>query len=112
MDSKFLKDIVRETAEDLREEAETNASLKPITQNDVERVLRKAFDNIIGHLANGNKVYLINFLNFEPRDYKAKEVKNPQTGELMVIEPYRAVLCKPTNSAKERLKQGLLKKAN
>jgi nucleoid DNA-binding protein len=108
-DSKFLKDIIRETTEDLREEARQNESLKEVSQNDVERVLRRGFDNIVEHLSHGDKVYLINFFNFEAKDYKEKHVKNPQTQEPMTIDPYRSVLCKPTNSAKDRLKEGMLK---
>ncbi|ALA07205.1 putative DNA-binding protein HBsu [Brevibacillus phage SecTim467] len=109
MNKKFLKDIVRETTEALKEEACQNSALNEIHLNDVERVMRKGLDSILDNLVKGNKVYLINNFNFEPRDYKAKHVKNPQSGEPMTIEPYRAVTIKPSNSAKERLKEGLIK---
>lgn len=77
-------------------------------QDDVENILRTAFDIIGNQVAiEGNKVYLIDFLNFEPKDYKAKNVKNPQTGEPMTIDPYRTILTKPTKAMKRKLKQGL-----
>ncbi|PZT52659.1 HU family DNA-binding protein [Paenibacillus silvae] len=46
----------------------------------------------------------MNPFNLEPKDYDAKHVKNPQTGEPMIIEPYRAILIKPSEFAKKRLK--------
>lgn len=77
------------------------------TQADVENILRIAFNKIGDELAKGNKVYLIDFMNFEPRDYAAKNVKNPQTGEPMVINPYRTVLAKPTKALKRKLKEAI-----
>lgn len=106
MANKFLKDIIKETFDHLKEEAKQNESLKEIHINDVERVLRNGLDNILESLVQGNKVYLINSFNLEPKDYNEKHVKNPQTGEPMTIEPYRAILIKPSESAKERLKEG------
>mgnify|MGYP001286513979 CR=1 FL=1 len=93
----FLTNLKREVAEEVG-----------ITQNDVENTLRVAFDKIGDQLVQGNKVYLIDFFNLEPKDYKAKQVKNPQTGEPMVIEPYRTVLCKPTKAMKRKLKNAVL----
>ncbi|KZR57924.1 HU family DNA-binding protein [Pseudobacillus badius] len=91
----FLKDLKRDVAEKAG-----------YTQNDVENILRTAFDIIGDQVAiEGNKVYLIDFLNFEPKDYKAKNVKHPQTGEPMVIAPYRTILCSPTKAMKRKLKK-------
>lgn len=93
----FLKDLKRDVAK------ETN-----YRQADVENILRVAFDKIGDRLAEmeeGEKVYLIDFLNLEPRDYGAKNVKNPQTGEPMVIEPYRTVICQPTKAMKRKLRK-------
>lgn len=107
-ESKFLKDIVQETWENLKEEARLNESLQEVSANDVERVMRRGLDNILENLARGNKVYLIHSFNLEPKDYGEKHVKNPQTQEPMTIAPYRAILIKPSESAKERLKKGKL----
>ena len=104
MANKHLKDIIRETTEVLKEESHQHGALHEIHPNDVERVLRRGLDTILENLVQGNRIYLINSFNLDPKDYDAKYVKNPQTGELMVIEPYRAILIKPSESAKKRLK--------
>ncbi|WP_434750835.1 HU family DNA-binding protein [Paenibacillus amylolyticus] len=106
MANKHLKDIIRETTEVLKDESHQNEALHEIHPNDVERVLRRGLDTILENLVQGNKIYLINSFNLEPKDYDAKHVKNPQTGEPMIIEPYRAILIKPSDSAKKRLKIG------
>ena len=91
----FLKDLKRDVANRLGHK-----------QDDVENVLRTAFSIIGDQVAiEGNTVYLIDFLNLEPKDYKAKNVLHPQTGEPMVIEPYRTILSKPTKAMKRKLKR-------
>lgn len=90
----FLKDLVKDTADRL-----------DYRRADVENILRSAFDIVGDKVAiDGDKVYLIDFLNFEPKDYKAKNVKNPQTREPMTIDPYRTILCSPTKAMKRKLK--------
>jgi|SRR6185312_7055026 len=90
----FLKDLKKDVADELG-----------YRQADVENILRTAFAKIGDEVAvKGNKVYLIDFINLEPKDYKAKNVKNPQTGEPMVIQPYRTILCQPTKDMKRKLK--------
>lgn len=75
------------------------------TQESVENILRTAFDIIGDKVAiDGDTVYLINFFNFEPKDYKEKQARNPQTGEPMVIKPYRTILCRPSKAVKRKLK--------
>lgn len=100
MEEYFLKDLVRDTANAL-------GYRKP----DVENILRTAFDKVGDKVAlDGAKVYLIDFLNFEPKDYGAKNVKHPQTGKPMVIQPYRTVLCSPTKAMKRKLKSANINK--
>lgn len=95
MEEYFLKNLVKDTAEKINHR-----------QVDVENTLRTAFDIIGDKVAiDGSKVYLIDFLNFEPKDYKAKNVKHPQTGVPMVIQPYRTILCSPTKAMKRKLKR-------
>lgn len=90
----FLKDLKKDVADKLG-----------YTQDSVENILRTAFDIVGDKVAiNGDKVYLIDFFNFEPKDYAEKKAKNPQTGEPMIIDPYRTVLCKPTKAMKRKLK--------
>ena len=76
-------------------------------KNDIENILRMAFNKLGDKVAKGFKLYIINFFNFFPKDYKEKNVKHPQTNEPMVIEPYRTVTTKPTKAMKRKLKEGL-----
>ncbi|MGG1263877.1 HU family DNA-binding protein [Brevibacillus laterosporus] len=101
--AKFLKDIVKDVTAD-KEIKSFN-----LTQNEVEAVLRKALTRMGDVLADGEKLYLIGFINFEPKDYRAKNSKHPQTQEPIVIEPYRGILSKPSDSLKEKLEAGRLR---
>jgi nucleoid DNA-binding protein len=93
----FLKDLKRDVANALG-----------YTQADVENILRTAFDIIGDKVAiEGKKVYLIDFVNLEPKDYGEKRVKNPQTEEPMIIPPYRTIICQPTKEMKRKLKKGI-----
>lgn len=76
------------------------------SQETVEAILRLAFDKISDVLAiEGRPVYLIDFLNFTPKDFAAKESKNPQSGKAMTIDPYRVVYSKPSKKFKAKLDQ-------
>lgn len=108
-EEKHLSDIKAATYEALNRQMGQYPSLNHIEEDDVERVLRLGFDSIIEELCKGNKVYLINSLNFEPKDYNDKNTRNPQTGEPMVIPGYRVVNVKPSSAAKRRLKEGRIK---
>lgn len=92
----FLSDLRREVAKATK-----------MTQKEVELVLRTAFEKIGDQLAKGNKVYLIDFFNLEPHDYKPRQIKNPRTGEPLTIGPYRAVKCKPTRAMKKKLQEAV-----
>lgn len=95
--SKFLTDIVSAV------HADSDISIK---KGDIEAVLRKAFDYMGNVLAENEKLYLIGFVNLEPKDYKLKNSKHPQTGEPMIIYPYRTVLVSPSEALKLKLKEG------
>ncbi|QNR70393.1 HU family DNA-binding protein (plasmid) [Paenibacillus peoriae] len=97
MAKKHLTDIVNSV------HADVDISLR---KSDIEAVLRKAFDYMGDVLAANEKLYLIGFMNLEPKDYGAKQSKNPQTGEPMVIPPYRTVLGSPSEALKVKLKNG------
>jgi len=97
MANKFLKDI----RDMVHEDPDVN-----LTKAEVELVLRKGLEKMGDVLANGDKLYLIGFMNFEPKDYTAKKSKHPQTGEDMIIPAYRGVLSKPSDPLKEKLATG------
>jgi nucleoid DNA-binding protein len=97
MANKFLTDIVNMVYADPD---------VPLTKEKIELVLRKGLEKMGDVLANGDKLYLIGFMNFEPKDYKAKKSKHPQTGEDMIIPAYRGVLSKPSDPLKAKLAEG------
>jgi nucleoid DNA-binding protein len=77
-----------------------------LNKAEIEMVLRKGLALMGDHLANMDKLYLIGFMNFEPKDYKAKNSKHPQNGEDMVIPAYRGVSSKPSEGLKAKLEAG------
>jgi len=55
------------------------------TKRVIEEVLTTTLDVIIDAVANGEKVTLVGFGSFEPRERKPREGRNPKTGEKMEI---------------------------
>ena len=70
-----------------RAEFVTEASERAeLSKKDTERAL-KAFTDVIGaELKKSGKVQLVGFGTFEVSERTAREGRNPQTGEKMVIE--------------------------
>lgn len=97
MADKFLRDVIDVIADD------PDVTLK---KGEIELVLRKSLEVQGNFLANGDKLYLIGFMNFEPKDYNSKKSKHPQTGEDMVIPAYRGVKAKPSDPLKHKLEEG------
>ncbi|WP_008313254.1 HU family DNA-binding protein [Leptolyngbya sp. PCC 6406] len=56
-----------------------------VTKKQADAVLTAAIDAIIETVAEGEKVTLVGFGSFEPRQRKEREGRNPKTGETMVI---------------------------
>lgn len=109
--AKFLKDIVddvvsRGVTKSFYDRKERKTIQDNLTAEEVENVLRNALDIMGNYLADGEKLYLIGFMNFEPKDYKAKKSKHPQTQEDMIIPAYRGVLAKPSDPLKVKLAAG------
>lgn len=100
MADKFLRDIVDDVYND---KDVSNAHIK---KGEIELILRKSFGIMGDYLADYNKLYCIGFMNFEPKDYKEKNSKHPQTQVDMVIPAYRGVLSKPSNPLAKKLKEG------
>lgn len=97
MANKFLRDIINMV------HADPDVKL---TKAEIETVLRKGLDKMGDVLADGDKLYLIGFMNFEPKDYAPKKSKHPQTGEDTIIPAYRGVLSKPSDPLKAKLAEG------
>ncbi len=71
MNKAELIDVVAEKAE--------------VSKKDADAVVTAAIESIMESVAKGDKVSLIGFGSFEPRDRKARDGRNPQTGETIKI---------------------------
>ena len=56
-----------------------------VTKKQADAVLSAALETIIDAVSGGDKVTLVGFGSFEPRPRKAREGRNPKTGEAMTI---------------------------
>lgn len=56
-----------------------------VTKKQADSVLSAAIDAIMETVSSGDKVTLVGFGSFEPRERKEREGRNPKTGETMVI---------------------------
>jgi DNA-binding protein HU-beta len=56
-----------------------------VTKKQADVILSAALDSIIDAVSDGQKVTLVGFGTFEPRDRKAREGRNPKTGEALTI---------------------------
>lgn len=56
-----------------------------VTKKEADTVLTAALEAIMDAVADNDKVTLVGFGSFEPRERKAREGRNPKTGEAMTI---------------------------
>lgn len=56
-----------------------------VTKKDVDRVISATVEAIMEAVSKGEKVTLVGFGSFEPRDRKEREGRNPKTGDPMKI---------------------------
>jgi DNA-binding protein HU-beta len=56
-----------------------------VTKKVADSVLSAAIEAIMEVVSSGDKVTLVGFGSFEPRERKAREGRNPKTGEAMEI---------------------------
>lgn len=61
------------------------ASRAMVTKKQADAVLSAAVDAIMEAVSEGDKVTLVGFGSFEARERKAREGRNPKTGEKMII---------------------------
>ena len=74
------------------------------TQKDIKAVLECALDTIVAHVADGDKVALAGFGNFEAVERAARTGFNPQTGESMDIPASMAPKFKASSVFKKAVK--------
>ena len=56
-----------------------------ITKRDASQILDALSDTIMEAVAEGEKITLVGFGTFEPRERKERPGRNPKTGEAMTI---------------------------
>ena len=56
-----------------------------VSKKEADAVLSAVIDSIMSSVAEGDKVSLVGFGSFEPRDRKARDGRNPQTGATIKI---------------------------
>jgi DNA-binding protein HU-beta len=61
------------------------AAKAEFTKKDIDAILNATTDTIIEAVAKGDKVTLVGFGAFEPRQRKAREGRNPATGKPIKI---------------------------
>ncbi len=76
------------------------AKNEDITKVDAEKIIDVFTKNVTKALADKKEVQLIGFGNFSVSDIKARDGRNPQTGETMKIRAYR----QPRFKAGQKLK--------
>lgn len=77
-----------------------------INKKNIETVVSHLFEVIVNTVANGDKVTIVGFGSFEPRDRAAREGHNPKTGEKMEIAATRV----PAFSAGKNFKDAVAEK--
>lgn len=64
---------------------EAIAAKADVTKKQAETILTAALDTIVETVASGDKVTLVGFGSFEPRERQAREGRNPRSGETLTI---------------------------
>ena len=60
-----------------------------VTKKEADAVITATVEAIMDAVADGDKVTLVGFGSFEPRDRKEREGRNPKSGETMIIPATR-----------------------
>jgi integration host factor subunit beta len=74
-----------------------------MTKKQVEFVVNNVFSSIKEALANYEKVEIRGFVIFRVRHKPSKEVRNPKTGERIMIDEYGVPSFRPGKEIKEEL---------
>lgn len=72
-----------------------------LSKSEATKAVNATFDSILSSLAEGDKVQLIGFGNFEVRERSARKGRNPQTGEEIEIAASKQPAFKPGKALKD-----------
>lgn len=76
-----------------------------VTKKQADALLSAAIESIMEAVSQGDKVTLVGFGSFEPRERKEREGRNPKTGEAMQIPATKV----PAFSAGKQFKEMVAK---
>jgi DNA-binding protein HU-beta len=74
-----------------------------VTKKEADAVLSAFIETIVETVASGEKLTLVGFGAFEKRDRKAREGRNPKTGETMTIAATSVAAFSAGKSFKEKV---------
>ncbi|MEK3953311.1 MAG: HU family DNA-binding protein [Psychrobacillus psychrotolerans] len=80
------------------------AEATELSKKDASKAVEAVFESIQTALADGEKVQLIGFGNFEVRERAARKGRNPQTGEEIDIAASKVPAFKPGKALKDAVK--------
>lgn len=80
------------------------AEATELTKKDAAVAVDAVFAAVTDYLANGEKVQLIGFGNFEVRERAARKGRNPQTGKEIQIPASKVPAFKPGKALKDAVK--------
>lgn len=72
-----------------------------VTKKEADRILSAAIESIQEAVVNGEKVTLVGFGSFEPRQRSEREGRNPQTGASIKIPATKVPAFSPGKQFKE-----------
>ena len=81
------------------------------TKVDAQRCLDVVTDALMTALQHSKKVSLIGFGSFTVQDRKSRKGRNPRTGQIITIGPYRQISFKAGSEFKDRVHQKAKTKA-
>jgi len=84
--------------------AEIVATKTGMAKKDSENAVSAVLDGITDALAKGEKVQLVGFGNFEVRERKEREGRNPGTGETIKIAAQKVPAFKAGKALKDKVK--------
>jgi len=74
-----------------------------VSKKDADTVLTAILDSIVEAVSSGDKVSLVGFGSFEPRDRQARDGRNPKTGDKMTIAATRIPAFSAGKAFKEKV---------
>ena len=79
------------------------ASKANVTKKEADTILNAITQTIVEVVSGGDKVSLVGFGSFEPRQRQAREGRNPKSGEKMTIPATRIPAFSASKSFKEKV---------